>query len=204
MSQEEEEEPSFLDNVEGDKRRNVKYRLDGGGEKLKEPLIGEFHASAAMPSTAQKKPPRSPRPPCMQPTYSPIAPRPRRPPPIENTANLLARINEIEKKHKEELNRKEMEIHFLRCSLGKTDQSLLDDVDLLMSKKLPKGWTDKLEKVSVMSSEAVEQEVGIRGAKNKVSAWEAKKPPIVTDPAGGARVMYHSPMDDELGYGNFP
>ena len=82
-----------------------------------------------------------------------------------------------------------MEIHFLRCYLGKTDQSLLDDVDLLMSKKLPKGWTDKLEKVSVMSSEAVEQEVGIRGAKNKVSAWEAKKPPIVTDPAGGARVM---------------
>ena len=89
------------------------------------------------------------------------------------------------------MKQKDMEIYFLKCSLAKTDQSLLNNLDLLMSKKLAEGWIpfNRLEKVSTMTKEAVEQKIGYRGAKNLSLSWEAREPPIVTDPAGGVRTM---------------
>ena len=48
---------SFLDNQEGDKRKNVRYRLDGGGQQSKVTIIGEIYACAATSSTSANLPP---------------------------------------------------------------------------------------------------------------------------------------------------
>ena len=101
----------------------------------------------------------------------------------------------MEETHRVEMQRKEMEIHFLRCTLAKTNQLHLDDIDSLMSEKPVKGWVpfSQLRKVSQMSSEDVEGEISVRGGKNLVFAWETRcveqGTPHVTDNIGGTRKM---------------
>ena len=51
-------DPSFLDSQEGDKRKNVRYRLDGEGKKLKNPLFGAASSDASTQTPAFPPPPK--------------------------------------------------------------------------------------------------------------------------------------------------
>ena len=73
---------------------------------MKEPLDFSFDD---VPSTL-------PAPPSTPPSV-PHAPRTPRAPPTFNATKLVTKINEMEKQHETEMSEKDMEIHFLRCSL---------------------------------------------------------------------------------------
>ena len=175
MSRKPPPRPSFLDDGEnGARRKEVRYRLDGKGQELKKPLdIPPEHVpTPPVPSST----PPAPSAPHAPPNFLPILPK-RRQAPVPDTTRLVKKITENERKYETELKKKEMEIHFLRCSLAKTNsQSLLDSVDSLMSKKEVAGWVpfENLKKVSEMSLDEVEGEIQIRGENHLILSWETK------------------------------
>ena len=111
----------------------------------------EFQAMSPAPPSATTQPPKPKTKGPIMP-ISPLAAKSRKP--VEDkTGLLLAKNKELEERHKEELWKKDIEIHFLRCTLGTENQTLLDNVDTLISKTPVRGWTpfERLKKVSDMN-----------------------------------------------------
>ena len=162
----------------------------GEVRKLKKDFGAEFQAMSPTPPSAATQPPR----PKTNVPFMPISAKSRKP--VEDkTGLLLAKNKELEEKHKEELWKKDVQIHYLRCTLGMENQTLLDNVDTLVSKTPVRGWTpfERLKKVSDMNPGEIEKEICVRGGKHLIVNWEikakGKHPPKIVDPAGGTRLM---------------
>ena len=162
----------------------------GEVRKLKKNFGAEFQAMSPTPPSAATQLPR----PKTNVPFMPISAKSRKP--VEDkTGLLLAKNKELEEKHKEELWKKDVQIHYLRCTLGMENQTLLDNVDTLVSKTPVRGWTpfERLKKVSDMNPGEIEKEICVRGGKHLIVKWEVKAkgkhPPKIVDPAGGTRLM---------------
>lgn len=106
----------------------------GEVRKLKKDFVAEFQAMSPTPPPAATQPPR----PKTNVPFMPISAKSRKP--VEDkTGLLLTKNKELEEKHKEELWKKDVQIHYLRCTLGMENQTLLDNVDTLVSKTPVRG-----------------------------------------------------------------